>query len=194
MESPAGAGSSPGVELTLGHFALVCYIPDPLASFLDALRLELTPGCSPHAHVTILPPRPLFHELKPIIHQIAEKMRDVGPFWIETGEIEIFKKSNVVYLGLSRGGADLMKLYESLNRGLLAHNEYFPYQPHITLAQNLSLEQAEQVAGLARERWASYQGPRGFPVASLSFVQHVAPSIWADVAALPLGVEVPAGR
>jgi hypothetical protein len=36
-----------------------------------------------------------------------------------------------------------------------------------------------------------YQGPRGFDVSMLSFVQQVAPSIWVDVAALPLGVEVP---
>jgi 2'-5' RNA ligase len=194
MESPDGAVPSRGVEPTLGHFALVCYIPDPLARFLDDLRLELTPDCSPHAHVTILPPRPLQHDLKEVIQQIAESTRVFAPFWIETGQIEVFDVSNVIYLGLSRGAAELKSLYKALNCGPLSFREIFRYEPHITIAQNLSSEDAARLAAVAQERWAAYQGPRGFPVASLSFVQHVAPSIWADVAALPLGVEVPVGH
>jgi 2'-5' RNA ligase len=194
MESPVGGRSSRGVELTLGHFALVSYIPDPLARFLDELRLELTPDCMPHAHVTILPPRPLEHGLKDIIQQISEETRSVAPFWIETDQIELFDVSNVVYLGLARGTAELKALYRALNRGFLAYKENFSYHPHVTLAQNLSPEDATRLAAIARERWAAYQGPRGFPVSSLSFVQHVAPSIWADVVAVPLGVEVPVGH
>ena len=193
MESPAGAGSSLGVELTLGQFALVCYIPDPLARFLDELRLELTPSCSPHAHVTILPPRPIEHGLKDVVRQLAESTRVAAPFRIEAGRIETFDISNVVYLGLAGGATELKNLYKALNRDLLSYNEYFPYQPHITLAQNLSPVQAAQAAAIARERWAAYQGLRAFPVASLSFVQHVAPAIWADVATLTLGVAVPVG-
>jgi 2'-5' RNA ligase len=194
MESPVGAKASRGVESTLGHFALVSYIPDPLARFLDELRLELTPDCSPHAHITILPPRPLEHGLKAIIHQIAEETRGIPPFWIETDQIEVFDVSNVVYLGLARGTVELKQLYRALNRGFLQYQENFPYHPHITIAQNLSPEDAPRAAAIARERWAAYQGPRGFPVSSLSFVQHVAPGIWADVVAVPLGVEVPVGH
>ncbi len=40
-------------------YALVIYLPDPLGGFLDDLRLEMVPGCNPHAHVSVLPPRPL---------------------------------------------------------------------------------------------------------------------------------------
>ena len=46
-------------EQRLNVFALVIYIPDPLGRFLDDLRRELVPGCNPHAHVSVLPPRPL---------------------------------------------------------------------------------------------------------------------------------------
>ena len=46
-------------EQRLNIFALVIYIPDPLGGFLDDLRRELTPGCNPHAHISVLPPRPL---------------------------------------------------------------------------------------------------------------------------------------
>ncbi len=191
MLSPVGDGQPFGENQTLGHFALVSYIPDPLARFLDELREELTPGCRPRAHVTILPPRPLRGSLRDAVEQLADDVRQAAPFRVEPGDIEVFEESNVVYLGLSRGMSELRKLYARLNRRALQFTENFPYHPHITIAQNPLPGQAPGLAAVARERWARYQGPRGFAVTSLSFVQHVAPSIWADVAALPLGLEVP---
>jgi 2'-5' RNA ligase len=193
MQSSRREGQSPAEELTLSQFALVSYIADPLAHFLDDLRVELTPACNPHAHVTILPPRPVHDDLTDTVQKIAEDIRGVASFRIELGEIEIFDGSNVVYLGLTRGATELRQLYGALNRGCLRYAEPFPYHPHITIAQNILPEQATGMALIARERWANYRGPRGFTVSVLSLVQHVAPSIWTDVAALPLGVEVPVG-
>jgi 2'-5' RNA ligase len=175
---------------TLGQFALVSYIPDPLAGFLDDLRREVTPGCNPHAHVTILPPRPIHSDIKGTVQQITHDIRGVPAFWTELGEIAIFKESRVIYIELSRGTEELRKLYRALNGGCLEYTEPFPYHPHITIGQNLLPEDVDHVAELARERWAAYSGPRGFMVSVLSFVQHVAPSIWADVAAVALGAGV----
>jgi 2'-5' RNA ligase len=191
MQSVVGEGQSPGEEQTISQFALVAYIPDPLGRFLDDLRVELTPDCKPHAHVTILPPRPLHVDLTDTIRQIADDLKSAAPFWIELGEIEIFEASQVVYLGLARGASELRQLYGTLNCGCLKYNENFPYHPHITIGQNILPGDAPRLALIAKERWAKYQGPRGVDVSRLSFVQHVAPLIWADVAELPLGVEVP---
>ena len=192
MLSPDGDGQ-PGEQQTLGHFALVSYIPDPLALFLDELRVELTPGAKPRAHVTILPPRPLHNELKDAVKQMAEESRSVHPFRVEMGEIRVFDASHVVYLEITQGANELRELYALLNRGALAYKENFPYHPHITLAQDIPPEEAPRLVVIATERWARYQGPRGFSVTSLSFVQHVAPSIWTDVAEVPIGIEVPVG-
>jgi len=185
MLPPDGQGQ------TLGHFALVSYIPNPLARFLDDLRAELTPGCNSRAHITALPPRPLWNEVKDTICQIAEDNRGIPPFWIELGDVRIFEASHVVYIELARGARELTELYHALNAGPLQYEECFPYHPHITLAQNIQPEDSERLAARARERWAQYEGPRGFLLSSLSFVQHVAPGIWADVAALPLAMLVP---
>jgi 2'-5' RNA ligase len=193
MQSPRRESQPSAEELTLSQFALVSYIADPLAHFLDDLRVELTPDCNPHAHVTILPPRPLYDDLTDTVQKIAEDIRGVAPFRIELGEIEIFDGSNVVYLGLTRGTDELRELYGALNCGCLKYAEPFPYHPHITIAQNTQPEQVTDMALIARERWANYPGPREFTVSVLSLVQHVAPSIWTDVAALPLGIEVPVG-
>jgi 2'-5' RNA ligase len=182
-----------GEEQTLGQFALVSYIPDPLARFLDDLSRELTPGCNPRAHVTVLPPRPHHNDLKRTIERITGESRGFAPFWIETGTIEIFETSNVVYLSMKHGMKELRAIYRTLNCGSLEFRESFPYHPHITVAQDLEPEEAAQMAGVARKRWSRYQGPRGFPVLALSFVQNVAPSVWTDVATFPLGQEIPVG-
>jgi 2'-5' RNA ligase len=191
MASFCGEKRVRGELLTLGQFALVSYIPDPLARFLDDLRIELTPDCKPRAHVTILPPRPLAGELKEAVGQIARDTKGMSPFRVRLGEIEIFDKSQVVYLGIAEGVTELREFYHALNHSALEYKEPFPYHPHITIAQNICADDAAPLAAIARERWADYRGPRDFVVSSLSFVQHVAPSIWTDVAAVSLGVEVP---
>ncbi len=190
MQLPAGEALSLGEAQTLSHFALVAYIPDPLGRFLDDHSTELTPGCKPHAHVTILPPRPLYDDLTETIREIEDDTRGAAAFQIELGEIEMFDATHVIYLGLARGGNELRQLYSALNCGCLKYTENFPYHPHITIAQNILAEDSARLARIATERWAEYRGPRGFSVSVLSFVQHVAPSVWADVAALPLGVAV----
>ena len=194
MQSSAGGRQSLTGEQTLGQFALVAYVPDPLARFLDDLRLELTPDCNPHAHVTILPPRPINEDLQDTVQQIIDDIRGVPPFWTQLGDIEIFETSSVLYIGLSQGRAELRRLYHALNCGCLEYSENFPYHPHITIGQNIPPADVQLMAALARQKWAAYTGPRGFMVSTLSFVQHVAPSIWADVAALPLGAGVAVGR
>jgi 2'-5' RNA ligase len=191
MPLPDGDGQ-PG-EQTLGQFALVSYIPDPLARFLDDLRTELTPGCNPRAHVTILPPRPLHNNVKDTVQLIVEECRNIPPFPVEPGDIQVFEESYVVYLEIAKGIGELREFYRLLNRGPLEYQENFLYHPHITIAQNIEPDQAPRLASKARGKWAEYYGPRGFVVCSLSFVQHVAPSIWTDVATIQTGVEVPVG-
>ncbi len=178
---------------TLGCFALVSYVPEPLAGFLDQLRVELVPAAKPRAHVTILPPRPYEGELQAAIDAIREEARSLTPFTVELGEVEIFQESHVVYLGIRRGAAQLKAIYCELNKDGLAFREPFVYHPHITLAQNVSEEEAGRLAAIARERWKNWEGTRSFTVEQLLFVQHVAPDIWADVSPAPLLSEVPVG-
>ncbi|HVW87102.1 MAG TPA: 2'-5' RNA ligase family protein [Bryobacteraceae bacterium] len=172
------------------------YIPDPLARFLDRLRLDLTPDCKPRAHVTVLPPRPLSPtaHLKSTIEELAEECRISPPFEVVLGDVDIFPVTNVIYVNLARGERELHALHENLNSGQLEYDGPFPYHPHITIAQDIAPGQVQELAAIARERWASYDGPRGFPVDCLSFVQNVAPGTWLDVASLPLAVPVSAGR
>lgn len=190
----SGNGAAPGSAVSLvGQFALVSYLPEPLAGFLDRLRLELTPGCRPHAHVTILPPRPLEGDLKETIHCLAKHCRDAESFTVRLGDIEVFSGSNVVYVNLRFGNEELCSMYRLLNAGSLCCPERYPYHPHITVAQSLGADKIDDAAELARRRWAEYRGLREFQVEALTFVQQVAPDMWVDLADLPLAVPMLAG-
>lgn len=169
------------------HFALVSYIPGRLAVFLDRLRAELKPGCKLRAHVTVLPPRPIDLDIQNSIRQIAVESHERVPFTVGLGPVEVFEKSNVVYLSLIRGVHELHALHENLNEGQLEYDGPFPYHPHITLAQDLTAEQVHACAEIARKRWASYDGPRDFTVEELSFVQSNQPGVWRDLAHVDLG-------
>jgi 2'-5' RNA ligase len=179
---------------TLGCFALVSYIPEPLAGFIDRLRIELIPNAKPRAHVTILPPRPYCGEIKKAIETIQQEARELAPFTVELGDVEIFPQSHVVYLSIRAGAAELKAMYCELNSGQLAYKEPFIYHPHITLAQNIGAEEARRLAALVRERWEAWDGPRSFTVSLMLFVQQVAHDIWADVAPAPLLSEFPVAR
>jgi hypothetical protein len=171
-----------GGRRTLSQFALVSYLPDPLGRFLDLLRLELTPGSNPRAHVTILPPRPLTAGIKDTIDRLSEEIRQFRPFEVGLGNIAVFPDSNVIYVSLARGEHELHALHENLNAGQLEYDGPFPYHPHITIAQDIGPEQVDALARIARNRWAEYDGPRSFPVECLTFVQNVVPNTWVDLA------------
>ncbi len=110
---------------------------------------------------------------------------------MDLGDIHIFDTSHVIYLGVTRGYTELLKLYGALNCDCLSYAEPFPYHPHITIAQNVTAEEAARLAAIATQRWAAYIGPRSFEVLRLSFVQQVAPNVWADLAKVPVGAAVP---
>jgi hypothetical protein len=184
--------SSNGVATSANQFALVSYIPDPLGSFLDQLRLELVPGCSPHAHVTILPPRPISADESQAAEELLELAEGFSDFDIELGDVEVFPVSKVVYIGIARGERELREMYRSLNRGTVAFREPFPYHPHVTLAQKFPLEDLDYLAAIAGQRWEEYRQNRAFTVHCLDFVKNLHDNYWVDLASIQLRA-VPVG-
>lgn len=177
----------------VNQFALVIYIPDPMGRFLDDLRQEVVPSCVPHAHVTILPPRPLATDPLAARKAARSLIRDFPPFELEAGEIEIFRATDVIYIGLARGGDELRTVHEALNTGPLWFAEPFAYHPHITLAQGLSHNQVEPLYRTACRRWADYRGPRSFWAYTAAFVQNTSSNFWLDLEEVALGA-VPVAR
>jgi 2'-5' RNA ligase len=109
------------------------------------------------------------------------------PFRIAVGRAEVFPGTNVVYFSLDHGWDELQSLHRHLAAGRLQFCEPFPYHPHITIAQKLTLEQAVAIQQAAQRRWDEvYRGPRQFSVETLSFVQNSSRDVWYDLAAIDL--------
>jgi hypothetical protein len=167
-------------------YALVIYLPEPLCGFLDDLRLEMVPGCNPHAHVSVLPPRPLPVAPETAIEEARAIVAGFPPFDIELGEIEKFDATDVIYIGLAAGADPLRKLHASLNRGALAFDEPFAYHPHITLAQEIPPDRVGPLRDLAVRRWREFPGPRSFRAGHTVFVRNTHGKLWVDLAEGPL--------
>src|SRR5216684_894566 len=101
-------------------FALVIYIPDPLGRFLDDLRRELVLGCNPHAHVSVLPPRPLAVDWQVAGEQVRGLTETQPPFDVGLAEIRIFPVTNVIYIGVGMGASELHYMHDAVNCGALA--------------------------------------------------------------------------
>jgi 2'-5' RNA ligase len=180
-----------GVGNPVNSFALISYLPEPLAGFLDSLRCELVPRCQAKTHVTVLPPRPLVEGLPDTAwRDLNDSLDAFPPFRVELTSIEVFQGTNVIYLSVGAGYRELEKMHTTLNRGPLEFAEPFEYHPHVTLAQQLLPEQVESASALARRRWREFPYSHSFMVDRLTFVQNTAENRWADLAGRVLSIRM----
>jgi 2'-5' RNA ligase len=184
---PNGVLSRVPAEQRLNVFALVIYIPDPLGRFLDDLRRELVPGCNPHAHISVLPPRPLAVDWHVASEQVRVCAGNWAPFDIGLGRIRIFPVTNVIYVELREGTPEMFRIHAAMNSQALEFDEPFEYHPHITLAQEIPPGDVARVNQRAQELWDAYTGPRSFRVERTAFVRNTLDNCWIDLAELSLG-------
>jgi 2'-5' RNA ligase len=184
---PNGVLSRIPAEQRLNVFALVIYIPDPLGRFLDDLRRDLVPGCNPHAHISVLPPRPLAVDWQVAGQQVRECAGNWTPFDIVLERICMFPVTNVIYVELGQGAQEMFRIHTAMNSQALLFDEPFVYHPHITLAQEIPPGQVAAVNRRAQELWNGYTGPRTFRAERTAFVQNTLGNCWIDLAEFSLG-------
>ena len=181
----------------INSFALVCYLPGALGTFIDSLRRELVTNCVARSHVTILPPRPLGAVLRGDLSlndsrsearaQVAGCVPDFAPFQVELANVEIFPKTQVIYLELTRGSGHLRILHDSLNSKALLFDEPHQYHPHVTLAQDVAPGDVVAAHELACARWQEFHHSRAFQAETLTFVQNTQENRWIDLMGYELG-------
>lgn len=180
-------GLDPNGMHPVNQFALVIYIPDPLGRFLDNLRRELAPDCVPHAHVSVLPPRPIARPWQLVCEEARARAEEFAPFDVEPGDLNVFEPTEVVYLELVRGSDEFRRMHAALSRGNLEFDEPYVYHPHITLAQEIPHEDLPAVVEMARRKWREYNGRRWFRAEKVTFVQNTSRNRWLDLAEFSLG-------
>ena len=171
----------------INSFALVSYVPDPLAAFLDHLRQELVPTCFLHAHISILPPRPLLVPPDEAWRHICGLAPLFPPFDVQLTEVRVFPGSDVIYIALAADVDRIAEMHAVLNTDGLECAEVFEFVPHITLAQELHPGEVEALADRAKKRWAEYPHQRGFRLDTITFVQNTEGNNWIDLGEYRLG-------
>lgn len=168
-------------EGTSDSFALVSYVPEPLAGFVNRVRHELAPGCRLRAHITVLPPRPLTCSVAVASRGLQTALNNTRAFRVEVREIQVFSISNVVFLAIGAGFQELQELHGRLNQGPCVASEVWDYHPHVTLAQDLGSADVARARELAERRWREYAGAREFLLDRVCFVQGCPERGWADL-------------
>ena len=189
---------SKGQGTRINSFALVSYLPGPLAGLLDEIRHDFAPESRAKAHVTILPPRPLLgfsgetsdQAIAEAMEQLRVRLQEFPPFKVDFGEIEIFEGTQVIYVSIQNGFTELERMHAALNTGRVAFQEPYPYHPHVTIAQELAREDVHNAAQFARWRWSEFKHARSAWIDRLTFVQNTLENCWTDLAMLNLGSPV----
>jgi hypothetical protein len=65
--------------------------------------------------------------------------------------------------------------------------EPFPYQPHVTLAQELQTDELDELISVARARWNEFPHAKSFLVEKVVFVQNTRRNDWIDLGESMLG-------
>ena len=185
---------SDGRETRINSFALVSYLPGALAELLDEIRHDFAPESRAKAHVTILPPRPLLEysgeAAAEAMEQLRVRLQEFPPFKVGLGDIEVFEGTQVIYVSIQNGFAELERMHAALNTGRVAFQEPYPYHPHVTIAQELASEDVHNAAQFARWRWSEFKHSRSVWIDRLTFVQNTLENYWTDLAMLNLGSPV----
>lgn len=162
-------------------YSLIGFIPGALGEYLDSLRQQLVSGCPFRSHVTILPPRQLRGEPGELSADLARRLSAVEALEIGIGEVDVFPATNVVYVEVGTGRAALSQVHEQLARGTFESTEAYPFQPHITLAQEFPVEQLGELVARAAALWKEWKHERRFVLERLSFVRGADLYSWESV-------------
>lgn len=175
----------------INSYSIVAYLSGPVARFADALRRELVPGCPHHAHITILPPRPLYCRIPEAIEFARQLVVQFDPFDVRLDGVKQFSATQVIYISLVSGVCELTSMHDVLNTGFFGQEEIHEFVPHITLGRELPLGSFDSSLSLSERRWQEFGLPPSLRIETVTFVQQRGDDRWVDLAELALG-RVPA--
>ena len=167
-------------------YSLIGFLPGALGEYLDSVRQQLVPGCPFRSHVTILPPRLLAGAPGDLAADLAGRLQGVEALDIGVGEVGVFPATNVIYLEIGSGREALHRTHDQLCRGLFSSAEPYPFEPHITLAQEFPAARLDELLVRATALWKEWKHERGFLLERLSFVRGVDLTSWESVSELEL--------
>jgi 2'-5' RNA ligase len=171
------------------RYALVAYVKSSAGEFVENLRRELHPDLPQiAAHLTILPPRPLYGSESSALELLQRICGQEEPFSVTLGCVETFIPATpTVFIRIDADARRMSALHEKLNVEMLEFKEEWPYIPHLTIVKMSAQQPAQAAYETARQRWEDYEGSRRILLERLTFVREQSPNCWVDLAPVVLG-------
>jgi hypothetical protein len=72
-------------------------------------------------------------------------------------------------------------MHRTLSSRSLAATDYFPFHPHVTLAQEVASGDRARIFDLARHRWRDCPHSPLFTLQALTLVRNAGPGLWETV-------------
>ncbi len=153
---------------SFGWFALVCYVPDPQRSCLDAVRQFIPGRPLPPVHVTVLPPRPLRALASEACLQVERVAREFPAFEVQLSEVRHFPETDFLYLDIAEGNSTLCDVHRTLAVGELEYSEAYVFRPHLTLGGPVPPGSLPAVQQRISEEWKNSNCPRRVVIEELA--------------------------
>ena len=99
----------------INSFAVVSYLDNCIEDLVERVRQEVMPGSPLRAHITVLPPRPLYVPTPDAIAQCREIAGRSGAFEVRLGSVDLFEATQVIKLSVEQGFAEVKRLHDILN-------------------------------------------------------------------------------
>lgn len=179
----AQAGEVPLVGVILGF-------PDDVAAELRKWRASFGDPVADviPAHITLVTTTETEDWNAAVSHVRAVAARQ-APFRVTLRGTGSFRPvSDVVYLEVTEGFEECVKLHGELQRGPLERELPFPYHPHVTVAHDVDAERLDE----AEEALKNYS--TSFTVASMGLYEHDSDGFWQLREELDFRGEAPASE
>ena len=174
--------------------AVVAYITDPVAAFINRLRQEVT--LAARIKLTsrfFLPGLFTSTRVKP-----SSNARDIvgrfEAFEAQLGGVDLFEGTGVIKVNVTGGLAELRTLHDILNTGPFESVEDFEYAPHVTVAKKSRPRTYPRAWNRCVPAGTQNGPPPAVRVESLTFVQQKSDGTWANLAELWLERPQPVSR
>lgn len=146
------------------HFALVSYLPEQIASCLTDIRSRLPVRDASEPHVTVLPRRPLKVGVDAASSRALDVLARFTTFDVKLDSVRAFEQTNVLYIDILQGRAELDQMHSALNSAELEHDEEFDYRPHLTLSGPIDDSNIARALAQTTAEWEAAYCPREFIV------------------------------
>ncbi|GAB7387484.1 YjcG family protein [Bacillaceae bacterium] len=128
-------------------YSIVIFPHSKIQEFANSYRKRYDPGYTLiPPHIKVKEPFEVAEEqIGEVVDKIAQVTEKTQPFTLRFHKASHFHPTNnVIYLAVEKS-AELQKLHEALNEGILYHKPAYTFVPHLTIGQKMTDEELHDV-------------------------------------------------